>query len=136
MTEIIDYKTLLVVGREQLEPQRFLFVFLEATLPDNYNDEEKQRFESGHGGELTPIMYVDKSLDELTDFADLVSESKQMNHDWTIVLVACLSGQNGLPPTPEQAEEPLNMMVQAVHNGSAFSKYLAFDQQGILLSFS
>jgi len=67
MTEIIDYKTLLIIGRKQFEAQRFLFVFLEATLPDNHNDEDKQRFESGHGGELTPVMCVDKSLEELTD---------------------------------------------------------------------
>ena len=136
MTEIIDYKTLLIIGRKQFEAQRFLFVFLEATLPDNHNDEDKQRFESGHGGELTPVMCVDKSLEELTDFPDLVAESKQMNQDCSIILIACLSEKNGLPTTTEEVEQSLKMMVQAVHDGSAFSKYLAFDKQGVLLSFS
>ena len=136
MTEIIDYKTLLIIGRKQFEAQRFLFVFLEATLPDNHNDEDKQRFESGHGGELTPVMCVDKSLEELTDFPHLVAESKQMNQDWSIILIACLSEKNGLPTTTEEVEQSLKMMVQAVHDGSAFSKYLAFDKQGVLLSFS
>ena len=136
MTKIIDYKTLLMAGRKQPEAQRFLFVFLEATLPDNPNDEDKQRFESGQGGELTPLMCVDKDLEELTDFTDLVTESEQINQDWSIVLVACLSGQNGLPTSSESVEKALKMMVQATHDSSAFSKFLAFDRQGVLLSFS
>lgn len=136
MTKIIDYKTLLMAGRKQPEAQRFLFVFLEATLPDNPNDEDKQRFESGQGGELTPLMCVDKDLEELTDFTALVTESEQINQDWSIVLVACLSGQNGLPTSSESVEKALKMMVQAAHDGSAFSKFLAFDRQGVLLSFS
>ena len=113
-----------------------MFVFLEVTLPDNPNDEDKQRFESGQGGELTPLMCVDKDLEELTDFTALVTESEQINQDWSIVLVACLSGQNGLPTSSESVEKALKMMVQATHDSSAFSKFLAFDRQGVLLSFS
>ena len=64
------------------------------------------------------------------------AESKQMNQDWSIILIACLSEKNGLPTTTEEVEQSLKMMVQAVHDGSAFSKYLAFDKQGVLLSFS
>jgi hypothetical protein len=136
MTKIIDYKTLLMAGRKQPESQRFLFVFLEATLPENHNDEDKQHFESGHGGELTPLMCVDKDLEELTNFTDLVTESEQINQDWSIVLVACLSGKNGLPTSTESVEKSLKMMVQATQDGSAFSKFLAFNRQGVLLRFS
>ncbi len=133
MIEIINYKTLLQVGRQQNDPQRFLFVFLQVSLPDDHNDEDKQRFHSGQGGELKAIMCVDKNLTELTNFADLVTESEQMEQDWSMVLVACLSGMNGIPPTSEEAEQPLKMMVQSVQNGGDLSKYLAFDKQGILL---
>lgn len=136
MTEITDYKSLLTVGREQGEPQRFLFVFLQASLPDDHDDTDKDRFHSGQGGELQAMMCVDKNLDELTDFEDLVVESKQMEQQWSIVLIACLSGTNGIHPTAEQAEEPLKMMVQTVQNGGDLSKYLAFDKQGELLHFS
>lgn len=133
MIEITDYKTLLQVGRQQNDPQRFLFVFLQASLPDDHKDEDKQRFHSGQGGELKAIMCVDKNLTELTDFADLVTESEQMEQDWSMVLVACLSGMNGIPPTSEEAEQPLKTMVQSVQNGGDLSKYLAFDKQGVLL---
>lgn len=136
MIEIIDYKTLLAVGRQQTEPQRFLFVFLHASLPDDSSDTHKQSFHSGQGGELKALMCVDKDLDELTDFSDLVTESKQMEQDWSMVLIACLSGHNGIPPSSSEAEEPLKMMVQAVQNGANLSKYLAFDKQGLLLNFT
>ncbi len=136
MVEITDYKSLLAVGKQQIEPQRFLFVFLQTFLSDDHSDEDKQQFQSGQGGELKAIMCVDRDLAELTDFADLVLESKQMEQEWNIVLVACLSGKNGNHPTSEEAEEPLKIMVQAVQNGGDLSKYLAFDKQGELLQFT
>ncbi len=134
--EITDYKSLLTVGKQQSEPQRFLFVFLQTFLSDESNDEDKQQFQSGHGGELKAIMCVDKDLADLTDFADLVSESKEMEQEWHIVLIACLSGKNGHYPTSTEAEESLKIMVQTVQNGGDLSKYLAFDNQGDLLRFA
>jgi len=136
MIEITDYQSLLAVGKLQEEPQRFLFVFLQASLPDDHNEDDQEQFQSGQGGELQAIMCVDKDLAELTDFSDLVKESKQMEQDWSIVIVACLAGINGIQPTAEQADEPLKMMVQTVQNGGDLSKYLAFDKQGDLLHFS
>jgi len=136
MIEITDYASLLAVGKQQDDPQRFLFVFLQASLPDEHSDENKHRFQSGKGGELQAIMCVDKNLTELTNFDDLIEESKQMQQDWSIVLIACLSGKNGLFPTAEESEEPLKLMVQAIQNGGNLSKYLAFDKQGDLLQFT
>ena len=136
MIKITDYKTLLAVGRQQTEPQRFLFVFLQVSLPEDHDDKDKHSFQSGKGGELKAIMCVDKNLAELTNFSDLVTESEKMGEDWSMVLVACLSGKNGLPPIADEAEEPLKMMVQAVQNGADLSKYLAFDKQGELLNFT
>ena len=136
MIEITDYQSLLAVGKQQQNPQRFLFVFLQASLPIDRNDADKQRFHSGQGGELQAIMCVDKDLNELTSFADLVTESEQMEQDWSMVLIACLSGKNGIQPTSAEAEQPLKMMVQAVQNGGDLSKYLAFDKQGLMLHFA
>lgn len=136
MIEITDYKSLLEVGRQQTEPQRFLFVFLQASLPEDSSDTNKQSFYAGQGGELKALMCVDKDLAELIDFSDLVTESEQMGQDWSMVLIACLSGNNGISPSSSEAEEPLKMMVQAVQNGADLSKYLAFDKQGLLLNFT
>ncbi|MDC9728425.1 MAG: hypothetical protein PSN04_03715 [Methyloprofundus sp.] len=136
MIDIIDYASLLEVGKQQPDPQRFLFVFLQASLPDDSSEQDKQRFASGRGGELKAIMCVDKDLAELTNFADLVEESKQMQQDWSIVLIACLAGKNGIPATSEDAEQPLKTMFEAVQNGGSLAKYLAFDKQGDLLNFT
>ena len=136
MTEITDYQSLLVVGREQTEAQHFLFVFLQSSLPDDASEADKQRFQEGLGGELQAIMCVDKPLAELTNFADLVEESAQMEQAWSLVLIACLSGRNGSVPNAEEADEALKIMVQTVQSGSELSRYLAFDRQGELLSFA
>jgi hypothetical protein len=44
--------------------------------------------------ELEPIMCVDKTLDELSNFTDLVTESESIEPNWQLVLVACLSARN------------------------------------------
>ena len=120
----------MAAARQQPEPQRLLFVFLSTSLPKEPNEEQLKRFNSGEGGELTPVMTVDKTLTELGSFSDLVAESEAMNAEWKIVLIAGLSGKEGVPPTSEDAEVPLKMMVTAVETGGDLSKYIAFDQAG------
>ncbi len=105
-------------------------------MPNEAKNKQQQQFDSGQGGELQAIMCVDKTLDELGSFADLVEESKQMQQEWQIVLVAGLSGKNGCFPDSSEAEQPLNSMVQTVEYGGDLSKYLAFDKSGTLIHFS
>jgi len=132
---ITDYPSLLLAAKNQAEPQRLLFVFLKASLPKDHKREEAMRFHSGQGGELEPVMCVDKTLDELGSFADLVAESAGMEKDWQIVLVASLSGRNGVAPTPDEATGPLKKMVQAVEQGGNLSSFLAFDKKGDPIQF-
>ena len=136
MVEIVNYETLLMAGKEQAEPQRFLFVFLRSSLPKDHQEDEAQRFHPNQGGALQPIMCVDKSLDELSSFSALVEESKNLGEDWQIVLIACLSGLGSAMPTPVETELQLKMMVQRVENGGDLSRYLAFDKKGTLIQFS
>lgn len=81
-------------------------------------------------------MCVDKSLDELSTYSALVAEAENMEQDWQIVLIGCLSGANGQFPSSDEAEQPLMTMVQAVQNGGDLSKYLAFDRIGTLVQFT
>ena len=80
-------------------------------------------------------MCVDKTLDELGSFADLVTESEDMGKDWQIVLVACLSGRNGIAPTSDEATPSLEMMIKTVEQGSSLSNFLAFDKKGDPIQF-
>jgi len=80
-------------------------------------------------------MCVDKTLDELGSFSDLVEESKQMQQDWQLVLIAALSGRNGITPSSAEAEKSLKMMLHAVENGGDLSRYITFDRDGIPVQF-
>lgn len=132
---ITDYESLLSVANQQPEPQRLLFVFLRASLPDDHGEADASNFHSGQGGALQPIMCVDKTLGELSTFSDLVAESERVEKDWQIVLVAGLAGKNGIAPSSDEAEEPLKMMLHTVENGGDLSKYMAFDREGAPVQF-
>ena len=82
------------------------------------------------------MVCVDKSLDELGSFADLVAESEKTQQDWHIVLVAALSGCNGIAPDSDQADKPLKMMMETVQNGGDLSKYMAFKRDGSPVQFT
>lgn len=120
--DIASYSDLLRAAGAQSQPQRMLFAFARAERPD------------ASSGTLTPVMCVDKTLDELSTFEALVDQSRQMGKEWDVVFVSSLSGRKGQPSTSQQANAPLNMMVAAIHSGEV-GRFLAFDRSGRLLSF-
>ena len=125
----------MTVARQQDEPQRLLFVFLQASLPPSSSAEQIDSYDAGEGGGLDPVICVDKTLDELSGFPELVTESERMGQDWHIVLVAALAGNNGAAPSPEQAEASLQMMVETVKNGGDLSGFVAFKKNGETVRF-
>ena len=131
---ISSFEDLLHAARQQPEPQRLLFVFMGAELPEDSTPEQRQRFAAGAGGALVPLMCVDESPDELTTFAALAEESRLSGPDWTMVLVAGLAGQGGRALTHDDAEAPLQRMVDAIKAGSHGS-FIPFDRNGQPLLF-
>ncbi|MDL2339061.1 MAG: ribonucleotide reductase subunit alpha [Pseudomonadota bacterium] len=130
-----SFDDLLRSASAQDEPQRLLFVFATAGVPDDATDEQRARFEAGQGGTLTPLMCVDKSPDELTSFEALRKESSQFDPAWDIVFVAALSGKAGVAPTSAQAEAPLQSMVDAIKAGR-IGAFVPFDGQGQPVQFT
>jgi len=126
---ISSFDDLLRAARAQPEPQRLLFVFADAALPEDATTEQRARFELGEGGALIPLMSVDKRPEELDTFAALVEESRQFGRDWAIVFVAGLSGRGGRAPTSDEADQSLQRMIEAVKTG-AFGSFMPFDRQG------
>lgn len=124
-----SFDDLLRAAREQPEPQRLLFVFAHAELPDDATPQQRAEFAQGHGGALAPLMCADKTPEELPDFATLVAESEQFGQPWAIVFVAGMPGRGGVVPTSAQAEAPLQKMVDNIKAGSLGS-YVPFDRQG------
>lgn len=131
---ISNFDDLLRAARQQPEPQRLLFVFARAELPDNSSAEQRAAYDTGHGGTLAPLMSVDKAPDELDTFDSLLEESRQFGPDWAVVFVAGLAGRNGHAPSRTEADQSLQRMIDAVRAGE-FGAFMPFDRQGLPLLF-
>ena len=131
---VSSFDDLLHAARQQPEPQRLLFVFAGAELPDDCTPEQRAQFAAGASGALAPLMCVDKSVDELDTFAALVAESRTAGPEWAIVFVAGLGGRAGRAPNSKDAEVPLQRMVDAIKAGSLGS-YIPFDRMGRPVQF-
>ena len=127
--QISSFDDLLHAARSQPEPQRLLFVFAGAELPDDATPEQRERFAAGQGGALVPLMYADKLPDELASFDALVHESQQFGHDWQMVFAAALPGKGQSAPSTEDAEAPLQKMVEDIKRG-AHGAFIPFNRQG------
>jgi hypothetical protein len=88
------------------------------------------------GGELTPVMTLEKPLDELSNFKDLVAESELMKKDWQLVSIGIMSGRNGVMPTSEEALKSLEIMMKTVETGGNLSKFMTFDRSGSPIQFT
>lgn len=126
---ISKFDDLLRAAREQSEPQRLLFVFANAVLPDDSTLEQRARFEAGEGGALAPLMSVDMNPEELDTFAAVVEESSRFGPDWAIVFVAGVSGRHGRAPTSEEADRSLQRMSDSIKAG-AIDAFIPFDRRG------
>lgn len=76
-----------------------------------------------------PMMCVDKRPEEIASFQTLADESSQFGHDWAMVFVAAMSGTLDKAPTSEEAEAPLQRMVDSIKQG-AHSAFIPFNRQG------
>lgn len=132
--DITRFDDLIQAARAQPEPQRLLFVFAGAELPADASAEQRRQFEAGEGGELTPLMCVDKAADELVSFDALAAEAARAGPPWAIVFSAALSGRGGVAPTSLEAEAPLQRMVDAIKAGR-LDGLLPFDRHGDAVRF-
>lgn len=126
---VSSYSDLIEASRSQEEPQRLLFVFCRAELPDDASADDKAAFERGEGGALTPVICVDKTPDEAPEFAALEEESRATGQHWDIVFVAAMSGRGGVNPSSDEAQQPLTMMVESIRLGH-LGNYLPLDRNG------
>ncbi len=126
---IASFDDLLVAARRQDQPQRLLFVFANAELPDDFTPEQRENFEANQGGSLAPVMCADKSPDDLHGFADLAKESQTFGNDWRIVFVASLPGIAGREPSTTDINHWLEKMVSNIKAG-LLDGYVPFDRDG------
>lgn len=126
---IQTFDDLLSAARSQPVPQRLLFVFTCVELPEDATPAQRIEFERGEGGALVPQMCVDKGLDELESFDQLVHEAKAFGQPWGMVFAGALAGTPGRQPGSAEAEQPLQHMVEAIRQGQ-LRAFIPFDPQG------
>ena len=129
------FDQLLAAAAAQPEPQRLLFVFAAAELPQDATPEQRRGFEAAQGGALAPLACVDKTPEELGTFEELVAESRSASPPWHVVFIAGLPGGQGRAPSAQQVDRALQTMVENVKAGS-FGSYLALNPAGEALTFS
>ena len=134
-TNPTHFQQLLRAALAQPEPQRLLFVFAAAELPDDASAAQRERFAAGQGGTLVPLACVDKSPEELASWEALVAESRRASPPWQVVFIAGLAGQGDRAPTAQAIDSALKAMVESVRQGR-FGGYLALNLGGEPLDFS
>ena len=127
--QITNFQDLLTAAAQQTEAQRLLLVFAGAVLPADASAQQRAEFEAGHGGELEPLMCVDKLPQELASFAALSAEADLLARDWQIVFATSLSGSPGQPPSSTQAEAALQKMVESIKAGQ-LDAFIPFNRAG------
>ena len=131
---IATFEDLLRAAHAQPEPQRLLFVFAGAELPEDSTPEQRRLFEAGEGGALVPLMSVDKSPGEVAGFGALVEESLEFSPGWAVVFVAGLAGRAGRAPSSDETDHALKRMIDSVKSGQ-FGAFMPFDRQGVPVLF-
>lgn len=130
--QIANFQDLLNAAAMQSDAQRLLMVFAGATLPADASLQQRAEFEAGQGGELAPLICVDKLPQELSSFAELTQEADQLlsaEQRWQIVFIASLSGSPGQAPGAEQADKALQAMVESIKAGR-IAGFIPFNRQG------
>lgn len=129
---IETYSDLIQAASMQPEPQRLLFVFAAAELPEGATPEQVSQFESGEGGALTPVLCVDKLPSEAADFAALVAESERTGMHWDVAFVSAMSGRGGVEPNSDEASQPLKMMMEQIQAGMV-AQFLPLNRNGEII---
>lgn len=129
---IENYADLITTAKNETNPQRLLFVFAKAVLPDDATPEEKAAFEKGEGGALDPILCVDKTPEEAASFPTLVAEAETTGHSWDVAFISAMSGHAGQTLNSDECVQPLNMMVEQIRLGK-ISQFLAISRDGELI---
>ena len=114
---IASFGDLLQAARLQPEPQQLLFVFAGAELPAGASAAQRAQFDAGEGGELAPLMCVDKAADALASFGTLCAEAARAGPPWAIVFTAALSGRGGQAPATADIDAALQHMVESIKAG-------------------
>jgi hypothetical protein len=122
LLENTAFDRFLSVAGEKPFSQRLLLVFAEKEQREQLDGEEHSEDDFS----INPFMYVDKALDEVTSFADLLNDSLQNGRAWDFLYVTVADASK---VTPNQISQRLEMMIKFIHQGEA-ERFLIFNALG------
>ena len=111
---------------KQDEPQRLLFLFAKA--------DQEEAADRGRRGTISPVMVVDKLLEEITNFEKLITEADMLTKEWNFIFIGALSGQNGTSPSAADAQPHLDEMTKSLETGQGLSRYMLLDREDKVIS--
>ena len=127
---IESFDDLLQAARGQGQPQQLLFVFAGAELPADASPQQRLEVEAGEGGELVPLMCVDRNAAELVSFDALCAEAATVGPPWALVFTAALAGGGGRSPSAVETDTALQAMVGSIKAGR-IEGLLPFSRAGL-----
>lgn len=126
------FDDLIGAARAQPLPQRLLMVFVRAELPADATAAEREAFEAGCGGALTPLSCVDKPAGELESFAALKAEAAAIVPVWDLMFAAAANEQPHAPLSPTAIDTALQRMIAGIESGDV-GGFAAFDASGSMV---
>lgn len=133
--EIANYREFLQLVKTRPEPQRLLFVFTDAQLPDDASEHEREQFREREGAALTPILCGDRLATEMEGFSSLCREVEVTGRQWEVLFVSSITRGDGAMPTVADVEQFMKVMLEAIKQGKV-SRFAAFNRDGELLRIS
>ena len=125
---MLTYDALLDLARSKKEAQRILFVFAESAMRTD-GEGDSSDFS------ITPVMFIDKELHELSDFPTLVEDAKTTGKNWDLVFVAGLLGTVNQLPSFSETDQQLDSMVKAINQGE-IERFAVFNADGSIAEIS
>lgn len=121
LLENTAFDRFLAVAQQKTVSQKLLLVFAEKEHRDQLNGEQSEEDFS-----VKPLMYVDKSLEEVPSFASLLEDSLKNGRAWDLLYVTAAETDK---VTQEQISQRLEMMIKLIHQGEA-DRFLIFNALG------
>ena len=113
---LTDFERFLAYAREKGEPQCLCAVVCQAEI-----------MEEGDGISLMPVTCIDKPLHRIQCYRDVVDAGGLTGHDWEVMCITMLEGENGSIATAMATNKRLDVMLEFIRQGQA-TRMLIFDR--------
>ena len=88
---------------------------------------EAQILEDEDGISLMPVTCIDKPLQNINSYQDVINAGGLIGHDWEMMCITMLEGENGHIATAIETNKRLDVMLEFIRQGKA-NKMLIFDR--------